>query len=257
MPGGARGADGERAMAGGAADAFRAYLGDLRATRATGQATEHSYRPAVRALIEALGGADAEAVNEPAHGDYGAPDFIVQRRGVPIGHVECKDIGANLDAEENSEQLRRYRDALPNLVLTDQLEFRWYAEGERRATARLGRFEGDRFARERGGAREARALFEAFLTADAAAVADPSDLARRMAAKTRLLRDAVRGILADGKDGGGALRELLASYREVLIGDLGAEQFADLQAQTAAYGLFAARCLHEGDHQRRTRRTAS
>ncbi len=237
--------------------AFRAYLRDLQATRATGQATEHSYRPAVRALIEALGGAGAEAVNEPAHGDYGAPDFIVQRRGVPIGHVECKDIGANLDAEEESEQLRRYRDALPNLILTDQLEFRWYAEGERRATARLGRLDGDRFAREADGAAAAGALFGAFLTAEASAVADPSDLARRMAGKTRLLRDAVRRILADGEDGGGALADLLASYREVLIGDLGAEQFADLQAQTAAYGLFAARCLHEGDHQRQTRRTAA
>ena len=237
--------------------AFRAYLRDLRATRATGRATEHSYRPAVRALIEALGGAGAEAVNEPSHGEYGAPDFIVQRRGVPIGHVECKDIGENLDAAEDSGQLRRYRDALPNLVLTDQLEFRWYAEGERRATARLGRFDGERFAREAGGEAAVGALIEAFLTADAAAVADPSDLARRMAGKTRLLRDAVRRILADGEDGGGPLRELLASYREVLIGDLGTEQFADLQAQTAAYGLFAARCLHEGDLQRQTRRTGA
>ena len=63
--------------------AFRAYLRDLRATRATGRATEHSYRPAVRALIEALGGAGAEAVNEPSHGEYGASDRRLSRASGP------------------------------------------------------------------------------------------------------------------------------------------------------------------------------
>ena len=238
--------------------ALNAYRRELRKTRASGQATEHSYRPALQTLIEALGGAGTEAINEPTHSAYGAPDFVVQRGGVPIGHIECKDIGGNLDAAEASEQIRRYREALPNLILTDYLEFRWYADGELRETGRLGRPDGGmNIVGESAGHANVRALLDAFFNAETVVVGDAADLARRMAGKTRLLRDGIRCIL-DEKDNGdvGALRELLASYREVLISDLGAEEFADLQAQTAAYGLFAARCLHDGPPEEFTRQTA-
>ena len=236
---------------------LRAYPRTLQQTHASGQATEHSYRPALKGLIEAMAGDSTEAINEPAHGEYGAPDFIVQRHGVPIGHIECKDIGQNLDAAEASEQLRRYRAALPNLILTDYLEFRWYADGELRETARLGRFDsGGTFAPQSGGRDAVRGLLEAFFNAEAATIGDPADLARRMAGKTRLLRESIRHILEEDAAAPAELHELLASYREVLISDLGAAEFADLQAQTAAYGLFAARCLHEGAPDGFTRESA-
>ena len=45
--------------------ALRAYRQALRQTHASGQATEHSYRPAFKSLIEALGGDGSEAINEP------------------------------------------------------------------------------------------------------------------------------------------------------------------------------------------------
>ena len=243
-------------MTSGSDSDLRAYLRDVRQTRATGQATEHSYRPALKTLIEALGGPGTEAINEPTHSAAGAPDFIVQRSGVPIGHIECKDIGQNLDVAEASEQLQRYRDALPNLILTDYLEFRWYVDGELRETARLGRAGGASLVTESGGSAKVRALVDAFFNAEAVVVGDAADLARRMAGKTRLLRDGIRRILED-KDNGdaGGLRDLMASYREVLISDLQPERFADLQAQTAAYGLFAARCLHDGPSEF-TRKTA-
>ena len=197
-----------------------------------------------------------QAINEPSHGEYGAPDFIVQRGGAPLGHVECKDVGTNLDAAEESEQLTRYRDALPNLILTDYLEFRWYVDGEVRERARLGRFDSSGAYKPQQGGRDAvRALLEAFFNAEVFTIDDPADLARRMAGKTRLLQDAVRGILAEGEPG--ELPELLKSYREVLISDLDADEFADLQAQTAAYGLFAARCIHNGPLEAFSRQSAA
>ena len=51
---------------------------------ATGQATEHSYRPALQALVEGLGGDGVRAVNEPSHVACGAPDFVVARFIVPV-----------------------------------------------------------------------------------------------------------------------------------------------------------------------------
>ena len=49
------------------------------------------------------------AVNEPSHIACGAPDFVVARIGLPIGHIECKDIGSVLDRVECDEQIKRYR----------------------------------------------------------------------------------------------------------------------------------------------------
>jgi len=233
--------------AAGAGRALGAYRREVARLRASGRATEHSYRPALQTLIEALGGDGVRALNEPAHTACGAPDFIVERGGVPVGHVECKDVETHLDRAEAGEQLRRYRDGLPNLILTDYLEFRWYAAGSPRMAARLA---------DPGGAAGVAALFEAFFAADGPRVGDARELARRMAAKARLLRDGIARILA--QDGAaGPLGDLLAAYRRVLIADLTAEAFADLQAQTAAYGLFAARCLHDPRAGRFTRQAAA
>ena len=224
---------------------------------ATGHATEHSYRPALQTLIQGLGGDGVSAVNEPSHVACGAPDFIVERRGIPLGHVECKDVGANLDRTEIDEQLTRYRAGLPNLILIDYLEFRWFAYGELRKTARLGRIDSHgRMTAPKDGATLISELFESFFSADLPTVSDPRELAIRMASKARLLRDCIGRILRE-QDRSSTLRDLLDAYRHVLIADLSDEAFADLQAQTAAYGLFAARCLHNTKAQSFTRQSAT
>ena len=205
--------------------------------------------PHYRTLVQALGGDGVRAINEPSHVACGAPDFIVDHRRVPIGHIECKDIGTNLDRIETDEQLTRYRTGLPNLILTDYLEFRWYAYGELRETARLGRMDSQgRITTDKGSAKSIGALFDAFFSADPPMVTDPRELAERMAAKARLLRDGIGRILRSESRSESLterpLRNMLAAYRDVLIAGLSDEAFADLQAQTAAYGLFAARCMH-------------
>ena len=92
-----------------ASGAFHAYRRAISETLATGQATEHSYRPALQALVAGLRGDAVRAVNEPSHVVCGAPDFVVVRGGVPMGHIECKDVSAHLDRVEDGEQLTRYR----------------------------------------------------------------------------------------------------------------------------------------------------
>jgi hypothetical protein len=72
----------------------------------------------LEALLEATGDG-VRAINEPKRVECGAPDYIITRAGTPIGYVEAKDIGTSLDTEERSEQMRRYRASLNNLILTD------------------------------------------------------------------------------------------------------------------------------------------
>ncbi|MBE7560589.1 hypothetical protein HS125_17275 [bacterium] len=110
--------------------AVRQYLRDVERTLAAGNATEHSYRPAFKALVESFG-TGIEATNEPKRVACGAPDFIVQRGQAPIGYIECKDIGVPLNEIEKTGQFKRYLDSLQNLILTDYLEFRYFLDGER------------------------------------------------------------------------------------------------------------------------------
>src|ERR1017187_9054862 len=115
---------------------IKQYLKALARELAQGRTTEHTHRPALKSLIEALG--DVLATNEPGREKCGAPDYVVTRAGpVTVGYMETKDIGKSLDEAERSEQLKRYLHSLPNLILTDYLEFRWYVNGERRRTASL------------------------------------------------------------------------------------------------------------------------
>ncbi len=226
------------------ANILREYRNALNDSLGTGVATEHTHRPALKTLIESLGRGTVLAVNEPSQVACGAPDFIIQRGGVPLGHVECKDIGVDLDAAAESEQIERYRNGLPNLILTDYLEFRWYVEGKLRGSTRLGRLnERGEVALDAEGGKQAAVMIASFFEVYLPTITDAGDLARRMAAKASLLR---RGITAalDQEGVSGPLYDLLKAYREVLIDDLSPDDFADMQAQTIAYGLFAARCNH-------------
>ena len=224
------------------ADSLKEYARAIERELQSGRASEHSYRPALKALLESLASHEVQAVNEPTREACGAPDFIVQRGTVPLGYVEAKDIGVDLGRTEQSEQLERYRDSLANLVLTDYLEFRWYFDGELRLTASLPRPDKDgRIRWNTDQASEVSQLLHQFLIADIPLKSTPQDLATRMAALARLLRSLIEHTFkAEGE--AGDLHAQLEAFRKVLIESLTVEQFADMYAQTLCYGLFAARC---------------
>jgi predicted helicase len=222
------------------------YLKAIEKALAAGNATEHTYRPALQRFIEQLGDG-ITATNEPKRVRCGAPDYVVTRGETPLGYVEAKDVGRPLDREEKSEQMGRYLEGLDNLILTDYLEFRWYVRGEHVQTARLGTLDarGERVRVEPGGAEEVEKLLAAFLTEVIPTVSNPKELAERMARVARLIRDTIsRSLKTEGA--GGSLHQQMKGFREVLIHDLTEEQFADMYAQTICYGLFAARVNHRG-----------
>ena len=102
------------------ADFIEDYLFNIGKVLAQDKKGEHSYRPYILTLLEAAK-PSTTTLNDPGQYEYGAPDVIVQRRGVEIGHIETKDVGKTLEREEQSEQMTRYRRALGNLILTDYL----------------------------------------------------------------------------------------------------------------------------------------
>ncbi|MFP5440520.1 MAG: DNA methyltransferase, partial [Gammaproteobacteria bacterium] len=224
------------------AEAFKHYLHAIEQELKAGKATEHTHRPALKTLLEAIGGNGILATNEPKQIDCGAPDYILTRGLIPLGHVEAKDIGVDLDKIERSEQLGRYRESLPNLVLTDYLEFRWYISGELRLKASLPRPGKDgRIRWNADAASEVSQLLGQFIQSDIPLKSTPQDLATRMAGLARLIRGLIEQTFkAEGEHG--ELHGQLDAFRRVLIDSLTTDQFADMYAQTLCYGLFAARC---------------
>ncbi|WP_241735449.1 hypothetical protein, partial [Helicobacter pylori] len=53
------------------------------------------------------------------------PDFRVSFQGLNIGYIENKRVGANLRELSKSDQILKYLELNPNLMLTDYLNFAW------------------------------------------------------------------------------------------------------------------------------------
>lgn len=220
---------------------LQVYIQEVSQVYQTQNATEHSYRPALKKLIESLD-SGIQAINEPKRIACGAPDFVVKNGVLEVGHIEAKDIGVSLKKVEKTAQMLRYFDALGNLILTDYLDFRWYVQGELKLSASLGTIDKQKKIKvDKSGIQEVDQLFRQFLLTKVPQVTTPKDLAKRMAGLAQLIRDAIKTALND-VDQGGMLRQQLESFERVLIKGLTGEQFADMYAQTICYGLFAARC---------------
>jgi len=217
------------------------YISAIERELTAGNSTEHTHRPALKTLIESLA-EGVVATNEPQRIKCGAPDFLVTKGALTIGYVEAKDVSIDLDEIEDSEQLTKYRDSLSNLILTDYLEFRWYLNGDLRLTAHLGTAAKDgKVKRDKTGFESVAELLSGFLAHKAEAVGTPKELALRMARLAHLIRNLIINAFT-GEPETGSLHSQLAAFQNNLVPDLSAEQFADMYAQTIAYGLFAARC---------------
>ncbi len=220
---------------------FQDYLQSIQKNLATGDATEHTHRPALKILLENLE-KGISATNEPKHSDCGAPDYIIRKGILTVGYIEAKDIGKSLDEAEKSDQLKRYFKPLSNLILTDYLEFRWYLDGEKKLTARLAIADAKgKLKSDKEGIQNVAELLTNFLMHKAVNVGKPKDLAVKMAQMAHLIRNLIINTFKKETEAG-TLHSQLAAFRENLIPDLQPETFADMYAQTIAYGLFAARC---------------
>ena len=237
-----------------------AYLRKVAETHATGKATEHSYRGHLQTLLEELLPGVA-ATNEPKQVvDCGAPDYVLTRRnGLPLGYVEAKDLGAGLDDDRHKEQFERYRGALGNMMFTNYLAFQLWRGEQELGSVELAALRGNKIHFLRDNFAPLADLIKAFGDYEAQPISASQDLARRMADKARLLALVVERALADAAPRRASAQDLggqLAVFREYLISDLSPREFADVYAQTIAYGMFAARLRDQtagggGDFSRR------
>ncbi|SRR5712692_10297342 len=121
------------------------YLKGISKTAQKGDATEPSYYPTLKDLLEAFaktsGHGKAQVTAQPKKTEAGNPDFRVwDGKQHIIGYIEAKPpTQENLEVIETSEQLKRYLRTFPNLILTNFFQFRLYRDGELRDTAQIAR----------------------------------------------------------------------------------------------------------------------
>ena len=84
----------------------------------------------------------------------------------------------------------------------------------------------------------------AFISVYMQTIRDSSTLTAQLAREAKRIRDQIIDIL-DVESKNGYVHLLYEKFRDTLVHDMNAEQFADMYAQTVVYGLFSARCMDE------------
>ena len=221
------------------------YITELNQQYATGKAHEHSYRLALQNLMNALLPKGFTVVNEPTREDCGAPDFIILKGETPIAYLETKDLqDGDLDGKKkNKEQFDRYRASLDHIIFTDYLDFHLYENGENECVdaVRLADIRGEKIVLLEESADKFLQLINHLANATPQRITTPARLAKVMAGKARLLASVIEQALKNDKEQTSELATQMNVFREYLIHDLNEKTFADIYAQTIAYGLFSAR----------------
>jgi len=238
------------------------YIAEIFATYSKGDAREESFYHALKNLLEeyavGINKKSVQVTTLPKKTEAGNPDFRVwDGKQRIVGYLEAKLPDADLNRIEDSEQLKRYLDTFPNLILTNFFEFRLYRDGQLIDKVQIGRpytLSKLKAAPPLENEEEFRSLLEKFFSFSLPKIHSAKSLAIELAKRTRFLKDeVVTQELKEEEDGQGKkfITGFYEAFRKYLIAGLTKEDFADLYSQTITYGLFAARTRSENGFNRR------
>ena len=212
----------------------RTYWQNMQRTRAESDATaELSFHTHLKTFLEetvALHGHNLTITHEPRRLDIGRPDFVVKDGLSPIGYIEAEAYNRDLDrlTGHAKAQNGRFAKNLDNFILTNFVEFRLYTAGTLRVTAQVA-----------DNSEKLERLLDRFFTAGPVQIATPEALAKHLARRTRELQTQISAALTDENSG---IYRMFSAFKELLLSTLTLDRFAEMYAETLAYGLFAARC---------------
>jgi type I restriction-modification system DNA methylase subunit len=225
-------------------DICKKYLGDIAKVYLSGKATEPSYYPVLKTFLESytlFRKMDAEIIAQPKQIESSMPDFLLRTSGMMIGSIEAKDIPTNLADLEKSKQLLKYRKTYHNLLFTDFFTFVLYRDGRKIATAKIAdknvlllsakvpKTENEQ---------NLRSLLDSFLEYFTPQSYTAKQLATELAKRSKQLREYIAVELSTNNF---MLLQIYENIKKQLLPALTKDRFADIYAQTLAYGLFFAK----------------
>ncbi|GAA8438514.1 DNA methyltransferase [Helicobacter pylori] len=184
--------------------------------------------------------------HEPKRDQASQPDFRVSFQGLSIGYIENKRAGTNLSQLLKSDQILKYLELNPNLMLTDYLNFMWVGKDENNApfikkeisVASLDELSKPLNPKTQT-ERDLIELFKSFFNHEAAPIANAKDFATHLSPRTRYLKEAL--IQNQEKT---QVSSIFKNFKAYLYEELSFEDFSDALAQTLTYSLFLAKLNH-------------
>ena len=222
------------------------YVNNLNQRYRLGNATEHTYRGDLGRLLETIL-PDTRVTNEPKRQSCGAPDYILTKNEIPVGFIEAKNIGdKDLEGKNksiNKEQFDRYKASLNNLIFTDYIDFHFYQDGVFVTKVAVAELANDQIKPLTENFETFTNLIKNFTSHVSQTIKSSKKLAEMMAGKARLLSDVIEKSLTndESNEDDSTLKDQMKAFKDILIHDITPKGFADVYAQTIAYGLFAAR----------------
>ncbi|GAA8124296.1 DNA methyltransferase [Helicobacter pylori] len=182
--------------------------------------------------------------HEPKRDQGSQPDFCVSYQGLNIGYIENKRVGTNLSQLLKSDQILKYLELNPNLMLTDYLNFMWVGKDENNAPfikKEISVASLDELSKppKKQTERDLIELFKSFFNYEAAPIANAKDFATHLSPRTRYLKDAL--IQNQEKT---QVSSIFNNFKAYLYEELSFEDFSDALAQTLTYSLFLAKLNH-------------
>ena len=225
------------------------YIDNINKRYKLGNATEHTFRGDLQQLLESLV-PTIRATNEPKRQSCGAPDYILTKKDVPVGFIEAKDIGdkdlEGIKKTGNKEQFDRYKASLNNIIFTDYLDFHLYRDGQFVMKIAIGEITDKGIKPLTENFSSFENFIKDFCTHIGQTIKSSKRLAEMMAGKARLLSEVIEKALTSDETNheDSTLKDQMKAFKQILIHDITPKGFADVYAQTIAYGMFAAR-LHD------------
>nr|WP_120931554.1 type ISP restriction/modification enzyme [Helicobacter pylori] len=176
----------------------------------------------------------------------GQPDFRVSFQGLNIGYIENKRVGTNLNQRLKDDQILKYLELNPNLMLTDYLNFVWVGKDENNeplikkeiSVASLDELSKPLKPNPQT-EHDLIELFKSFFNYEAAPITNAKDFATHLSVPTKYLKDALITYQKDTQ-----VSSIFNNFKEYLYEELSFEDFSDALAQTLTYSLFIAKLNH-------------
>jgi predicted helicase len=210
------------------------------------ESTESSYYPVLKSFVGdyiSKRKGFANIIVQPKKTEVRIPDFILKtEEGNVIGYIEAKEPNKNLyNLDKNdAEQIERYKDVLPNLILTNFVDFILFRKGHKISEVRIAQPVSIRLNNPvLQKAEEFEELLDTFFPFSIPKTTTAFALAEELAKRTKLLRHFVFEELKDNPSS--SVRQFYTAFKEELITSLNVENFSDMYSQTISYGLFSAR----------------
>ncbi len=185
--------------------------------------------------------------HEPKRERGSQPDFRISYQGLSIGYIENKRVGTDLNQLSKSDQILKYLELNPNLMLTDYLNFVWVGKDEENkpsikrkiSIASLDEPPKPPKPNPQTTERDLIELFKSFFNHEAAPITNAKDFATHLSTPTKYLKDALIQYHEEQQ-----VSSIFKNFKEYLYEELSFEDFSDAFAQTLTYSLFLAKLNH-------------